>query len=97
MYQNNRAQYSTYHIRGTGIPCNDKRAHAPGREPICLSSRCKNYQFSNVRFKAMASMFLSMKNRKYMYSKSKVTNFLIIRYRERLFFNYSFDLKGISN
>ncbi len=32
---------------GTGSPRNDKRAHAPGREQIYLSSRCKNYQFSS--------------------------------------------------
>jgi hypothetical protein len=50
---------STYLDRGTGIPCRDKRAHAPGREPIYLSSPCKKYQFSIKRFKAMTSILLN--------------------------------------
>ncbi len=44
-----RAQNSTYRSWGTGIPCYDKRAHAPGREQTYLSSRSKNYQFSRAR------------------------------------------------
>tara|TARA_R110002050_G_scaffold293609_2_gene450217 strand:- start:4153 stop:4347 length:195 start_codon:yes stop_codon:yes gene_type:complete len=45
--------------RGTGIPYHDKRAHAPGREPIYLSSRgFEKYQFSVRDSKQLLLIFL---------------------------------------
>ena len=53
-----RARNSTYHVSGTGIPCNDKRAHAPGREQSAYHLVAKNCQFPNVRLQAKASNIL---------------------------------------
>ncbi len=47
MLKTNRAWNSTYLNWGTGIPCTDKRAHAPGREPIYLSSQVQKLPVFN--------------------------------------------------
>lgn len=56
---------STYSIGGTGIPCNNKRAHAPGREQIYLSSCCiKITSFPIQDSKQLLLIFIFKKNRK---------------------------------
>lgn len=45
-------------IWGTGIPCNDKRAHVPGREQSAYPLVALKLPVFRSRFKAKASNFL---------------------------------------
>ena len=62
MYKNHWAWDSTYRIRGTGIPCNDKRAHARVVSNLLIVPLLKNYQFSDAGLKANASNFFALRS-----------------------------------
>ena len=61
------ARNSTHCHWGTGIPCNNKRAHARVVSKLLIISLHKNYQFSMARFKANASnIFLLEESQMYL-------------------------------